>query len=81
VSLAADGDPLDDPTVAWPDDRERVDVGRVEITGLASDRERDGDVLVFDPTRVIDGIGLSDDKILHFRHAAYAESVRRRVEP
>jgi catalase len=79
VSLAADGDPLDDPTVAWPDDRERVDVGRVEITGLASDRERDGDVLVFDPTRVIDGIGLSDDKILHFRHAAYAESVRRRM--
>jgi catalase len=53
-------------------------LGHVEITGLAADRERDGDVLVFDPTRVTDGIGLSDDPILHFRRAAYAQSVLRR---
>jgi catalase len=33
---------------------------------------------VFDPTRVTDGIGLSDDPILHFRRAAYAQSVLRR---
>jgi catalase len=79
VSLAQDGDLLDDPTVAWPADRERVTIGRVDVTGLAFDRERDGDVLVFDPTRVTDGIGLSADPILHFRHAAYAESVRRRI--
>jgi len=78
VSLANDGDVLDDPTVAWPDDRARVVLGRIEITGLALDRERDGDILVFDPTRVPDGIRLSDDPILHFRRAAYAESVLRR---
>jgi catalase len=78
VSLASEDDPLDDPTVAWPDDRERIVLGHVEITGLAADRERDGDVLVFDPTRVTDGIGLSDDPILHFRRAAYAQSVLRR---
>ena len=78
VSLAGEGDVLDDPTVAWPEDRERVAVGRFEITGLATDRERDGDVLVFDPTRVTDGIGLSNDPLLHFRRAAYAESVLRR---
>jgi catalase len=78
VSIARDEDPLDDPTVAWPDDRERIVLGHVRITGLASDRERDGDVLVFDPTRVTDGIGLSNDPILHFRRAAYAESVWRR---
>jgi catalase len=78
VSLAADGDALDDPTVAWPDDRERITVGHLEVTGLAFDRERDGDVLVFDPTRITDGIGLSNDPILRFRHDAYAESVLRR---
>ena len=61
--------PTDDSTAAWPDDRERVTLGRLEITGLATDRERDGDILVFDPTRVTDGIECSDDPILHFRAA------------
>jgi catalase len=78
VSLAGVGDALDDPSVAWPDDRERITVGHIEITGLAFDRERDGDVLVFDPTRITDGIALSNDPILRFRHDAYAESVLRR---
>ena len=78
VQIADDGDPIDDPTAAWPDERERVEIGRLEITGLAFDREKDGDVLVFDPTRVTDGIGLSEDKILNARPHAYAESVFRR---
>jgi catalase len=79
LELAADGDPIDDPTAIWPDDRERVRVGELEITGLAFDRERDGDVLVFDPTRVTDGIELTDDKILHARSGAYRSSVTRRT--
>jgi catalase len=78
VQIAEDGDPLDDPTTPWPDDREVVQLGRLEVTGLAHDREQGGDVLVFDPTRVTDGIELSNDEILHFRPHAYAESVFRR---
>lgn len=78
VQLAGDDDPVDDPTVEWPANRERVRMGELTVTGLAFDRERDGDVLVFDPTRVIDGIELTDDPILHFRAHAYAESVLRR---
>jgi catalase len=78
VSIAGDGDVLDDPTVVWPEDRERVVIGHIDITGTADDRERDGDVLVFDPTRVTDGIALSDDQILQFRRTAYSESVLRR---
>ena len=45
----------------------RVSLGRLEVTGLAHDREQGDDVLVFDPTRVTDGIELSDDPILRFR--------------
>jgi catalase len=78
VQIAEDGDPTDDPTVVWPDERRRVGLGRLEITGLAYDREQGDDVLVFDPTRVTDGIELSDDPILHFRTDAYAASVLRR---
>jgi len=77
--LAAEDDPVDDPTQAWPDERERVELGRLEVTALAFDRERDGDVLVFDPIRVPDGIELSPDPILHARTPAYAESVFRRT--
>jgi catalase len=78
VRLAEEGDPIDDPTAAWPDERERVEAGRLEITGPEEERERGDDVLVFDPTRVVDGIELSDDPILHFRPKAYSVSVERR---
>jgi catalase len=79
VQLAGEGDPIDDPTAEWPDDREVVGVGRLELTGLANDRERDGDILVFDPSRVPDGIVLTDDPILHARPGAYSVSVARRT--
>ena len=78
VEIAADGDPIDDPTAAWPEERERIEIGRLDVRALASDRERDGDVLVMDPTRVTDGIELSDDPILLARPHAYEESVFRR---
>ena len=78
-TLAGDGDPLDDPTVAWPDDRETIRLGRLEVTALAFDREGDDDILVFDPTRVPDGIRLSEDPILLARPGAYSVSVARRT--
>jgi catalase len=81
VQLAGEGDPLHDPTAGWPDDRKVVLLGRLEVTALAYDRERDGDVLVFDPTRVPDGICLTDDPILLARPGAYSVSVARRTAP
>jgi catalase len=80
VVVAEEGDPVDDPTVAWPEERERVEVGRLVLTGPETGRERDGDILVFDPTRVTAGIELSDDPILRFRPKAYSVSVARRTE-
>ena len=77
--LAEDDDPIDDPTIPWPDQRERVELGTIEVTGLETSREKDGDVLVFDPTRVTDGIECSPDKILHIRSHAYSVSVKDRT--
>lgn len=79
VQIAIPGDPIDDPSAPWPSARRIVQVGSYEITGLETERETGGDVLVFDPTRVIDGIELSGDPVLRFRHAAYSESVARRM--
>jgi catalase len=77
--IATEEDAVDDPTVAWPEEREQVEVGRLVVDGPELERERDGDILVFDPTRVIDGIELSDDAILRFRGPAYSVSVERRT--
>jgi catalase len=78
VQIAAPGDAVDDPTFPWRDDRETVTAATIELTGLDTTREKDGDVLVFDPTRVVDGIELSNDPILLYRRDAYAESIERR---
>jgi catalase len=78
VQIAASGDPTHDATSPWPEDRERVDVGVLELTELETDRERGGDVLVFDPTRVTHGIELSGDPLPRFRSRAYSISVERR---
>ncbi len=79
--IAEDEDAVDDPTVEWPPQRRRVDVGRLVVDAPEQNRERDGDVLVFDPTRVCEGIELSDDAILRFRAPAYSVSVERRINP
>jgi len=76
--LAGDEDDVDDPTVAWPEERERVEVGRLELGDPDSEREQGDDVLVFDPMRVTHGIEPSNDQILRFRPRAYAVSVQRR---
>ena len=77
--LAEEGDPIEDPTAVWPDERELVEAGRLEVTAVVDDPEPGGDVVVFDPTRVIDGVELSDDPVLHARPRAYSVSVDRRA--
>ena len=79
LQLAAEDDPIDDPTAIWPDDRELVVAGRLEITEIVDDPESDDHIDVFDPIRVVDGIELSNDPILHARARAYSVSAYRRL--
>src|SRR3954447_21948760 len=76
--LATEDLPTHDPTAAWPEDLETVEMGTLELTGPETERETGNDVMVMDPTRVTDGIELSDDPILHVRSHAYSVSVERR---
>ncbi len=78
LQIAAPGDDVNDPSSAWPKERERVAAGTLELTGLDTQRETGGDILVFDPTRVVDGIECSDDPVLMFRPKAYGDSVAHR---
>jgi catalase len=80
LQIAQPNDDVNDPASSWPEDRERVTAGTVELTGLDTERETGDDVLVFDPTRVVDGIECSEDPVLLFRRRAYSDSVARRMQ-
>lgn len=79
LQIAGPGDKVDDPTAVWSSDRDTVDAGTLELTGLETGREQGGDVLVFDPNRVTGGIEPSEDPILKYRSPAYSASVERRT--
>ena len=78
VTVAAAKDDPHNPMSVWRGSREFV-AGWFEITTPEDDHEAEGDLVVFDPTRVVDGIELSDDPILRYRPAAYSVSIERRT--
>ncbi len=78
LQIAAPGDPTDDPRKNWPADRERIVAGTLEITELDPSPETDGQIVVFDPMRLTDGIEASDDRVLQYRPKAYSVSADRR---
>jgi catalase len=77
VQIGAHGDSTVDPSKPWHSDK-TVTVGTLEITGVDTEREHGGDIVVFDPMRVTDGIEPSDDPVLRFRTLAYSASVKLR---
>jgi catalase len=79
VTLGEPGDSTKDATIAWPQDRERVDLGTLvidhvegEISGLCRD-------VNFDPLVLPSGIEPSDDPLLSARSGAYSRSFTRRA--
>ena len=77
VQQAGPKDDPHDPMSVWKG--AWFDAGTIEVTDPDPDREQGGEVVVFDPVRVVDGIELSDDPILRYRPGAYSASVARRV--
>jgi catalase len=79
LQVAAEGDPIEDSTAIWPENRELVGAGRLEIAEVVDDPESGDHIEVFDPIRIVDGMELSDDPILHARPRAYSVSAYRRL--
>lgn len=78
VTEAAPGDPIDDPSQSWPENRPRHLAGvlvlestQPEVSGQCRDVNHD-------PTVVPTGVALSNDPILAARAAAYSVSFNRR---
>jgi catalase len=80
ASLAEPGDPLDDPSRAWPVGREERVLGELRVTAAEA---ADGGACVgvnFDPNVLAPGVRPSDDPVLRIRSAAYAVSFGRRLQ-
>ena len=79
VTVAAPGDPTDDPSQAWPEGRQTVDVGALVVTTITSENEGACRNINFDPTILPDGMSVSDDPFPAARSAAYARSYALRT--
>jgi catalase len=78
VQVAQDGDIVDDATKHWPEDRQLIEFGRVQLTGVAASNEQEQQKIIFDPIPRVDGIEPSADPLLELRAAIYLLSGRRR---
>jgi catalase len=78
VQVAADGDTVDDATAHWPESREQVELGTLELDKVDPDTPAQQKHIIFDPIPRVEGIEASADPLLELRAAIYLLSGRRR---
>ena len=78
VQVAAPVDTTDDATIHWPEDRELVELGTLELTSVFADTLVQQKQIIFDPIPRVDGIEPSADPLLELRAAIYLLSGRER---
>jgi catalase len=79
LQVAEPSDKIDDPSIAWPDSRKKVELGTIAITKTTT-QSHTADTLLFLPGAVVPGIEAADPMIA-MRSAAYPISFARRFKP
>lgn len=79
LTIGAPGDPEDNPTLLWPDDRKEVRIGTLTITSATPQQGAPCEKINFDPLVMADGIEPTNDPVLLFRSPAYAFSFGKRL--
>jgi catalase len=78
AQLPGAGDPTNDSSIVWPDDRKTVDLGTITITSVVADSDAAQKALAFDPILLTDGIEESDDPLPEVRSRVYGISAMHR---
>lgn len=73
------GDPQDDPTRVWPDNRQVIRAGTLSLSAAMPQKGAACEGINFDPLVMADGIAPTQDPILLFRSPAYAVSFGKRL--
>ena len=79
LTVGQPGDPTDDATIPWPEDREHVDAGTLTLDEVESEAPGNCRDINFDPLVLPVGIAPSDDPLLSARSAVYSQSFTRRA--
>jgi catalase len=79
VQLAADGDPIEDPTRSWPEERPEMELGVLAVTKPLANSEAVQRTIAFDPASLPDGIE-PGDSLIEVRSAIYAIALQRRKQ-
>ncbi|MGO9597680.1 MAG: catalase family peroxidase [Isosphaeraceae bacterium] len=79
IIIGQPGDPTHDPSIPWPEGREKVDVGTLTLDRVESDETSAATNINFDPLVLPVGIAPSDDPFLSARSAVYSQSFTRRA--
>jgi catalase len=79
ITIGQPGDPTNDATIAWPDNRDHVDCGVLTVDHIESEQTGACRDINYDPLVLPWGIAPSDDPLLSARSAAYSQSFTRRA--
>lgn len=72
------GDAVNDPTRPFPLRRLSVEMGTLTLTEVPKDADQIAERIAFNPCRIVPGIELSEDPILHARKSVYETSREER---
>jgi catalase len=79
VTIGQPGDPEDDPTVLWPQDRKEFRAGTLTVTSAMPQEDAASYSINYDPLVMADGIAATNDPILQARSSSYGVSHSRRL--
>ena len=79
LQLAQPGDRLDSAVVPLPDDRRKVNLGRLRITDVSPDATGACLAITFNPVILPKGVEASKDPMLAARAAPYVIGLSRRL--
>jgi catalase len=81
MTIGEVGDDFNDPSRPWPPQRVRIVMGTLTLDAVPDDQVANGELLSFNPWRLVPGIEPSDDPILRARRDAYELSREQRGAP
>lgn len=77
VQVAERDDKIDDPSIAWPDTRKKVELGTITITKAVADSQAAEKKLLFMPGALVPGIEAADPMIAAWSAAIIVSLSRR----
>ncbi|MFK3705455.1 catalase family peroxidase [Klebsiella sp. NPDC088457] len=79
ITVARPGDVGNDAASVWPDDRQTINAGTLELTSAVAQQNGPCNDINYDPLILPNGIAASDDPLLNARSSAYAKSYNART--